>query len=133
MKLSNKILQSSTSNFLCIKMTSPKHLLIKQSSIKRLPIFSKSKSISKSIKFITKPSGASNNSIKSSRRKSQVNYSFDNSIEEINLKEIYKKNDDNIMPKLIQKFIQIEECSILKYGLKPSTEEIEFSFCRGSN
>ena len=129
-KLTNKIFQSSTSNFIGIKMTSPKHLIMKQSSIKRFPLFSKSKSISKSIKFITKPSGSSNISIKSGIRKSQANYSFDNSIEEINLKEIYKKDDDNIIPKLIQKFIKIEECSILKYGLKPSTEEIEFYFCR---
>ena len=47
------------------------------------------------------------------------------------MKEIYKeKEEDESAPKIIQKFLEVNECSILKYGLKPSIENVEFSFCR---
>ena len=129
--ISNNILQSSTSKFPIIQISSPQNLLQKRNSI-RIPLFIRAKSISKPIQFLKKHSRASiNSSVKATKKKSQANLNFDNnSIEELSVKEIYRNDDDNFIPKLIQKFTQIKECSILKYGLKPSTENIEFSFCR---
>ena len=64
------------------------------------------------------------------RRKSRTIHGFDNDLEEIHMREIYKIQDDEDVPKLIQKFINVKGCSILKYGLKISNESIDFSFCR---
>ena len=64
------------------------------------------------------------------RRKSRTIHGFDNDLEEIIIKEIYKIKEDEEVPKLIQKFMKIKQCSILKYGLKTSNENIDFSFCR---
>ena len=64
------------------------------------------------------------------RRKSRTIHGFDNDLEEIHMREIYKIKDDENVPKLIQKFINVKGCSILKYGLKMSNESIDFSFCR---
>ena len=43
--------------------------------------------------------------------------------------DIYNKYDDKIEPKIIKKLKEVEKCSILKYGIKPSTEEISYSYC----
>ena len=43
--------------------------------------------------------------------------------------DIYSKYDDQIEPKIIKKLKEVEKCSILKYGIKPSTEEISYSYC----
>ena len=118
-----------------IQISSPKDIQRKESG-NRVAIFSNSKSISKSnSKFFGKNANlniSSTNTLQNplSRRKSRVVHSFDN-FNELIIKDLYKnENDENYKPKLIQKFMQIEECSILKYGLKTSIEDIEFSFCR---
>ena len=45
------------------------------------------------------------------------------------LYKVYYKYIDNYEPKIIKKLKEVEKCSILKYGLKPSTEEISYSYC----
>ena len=104
----------------------------------RVQLFQRAKSRSGSkknyLKFqLTKGTNSNNNNpnLQLMRRKSRSIIDFNNNFEEINIKEIYKDNDDNKdVPKLIQKFTEIKDCSILKYGIKPSIDEIEFSFCR---
>jgi serine phosphatase RsbU (regulator of sigma subunit) len=58
------------------------------------------------------------NSIKSVRSLFKEDESFKEVI------DIYNKYDDKIEPKIIKKLKEVEKCSILKYGIKPSTEEI---------
>ena len=43
--------------------------------------------------------------------------------------DIYKKYDDSIEPSLIKKLKEVDNCSILRYGVKPSTIEISYSYC----
>ena len=43
--------------------------------------------------------------------------------------QIYKKYDDQYESKIIKKLKEVEDCSILKYGIKPSTREISYSYC----
>ena len=45
------------------------------------------------------------------------------------LYKLYYKYIDNIEPKIIKKLKEVDKCSILKYGIKPSTEEISYSYC----
>jgi hypothetical protein len=69
------------------------------------------------LKFqLTKGTNSNNNNpnLQLMRRKSRSIIDFNNNFEEINIKEIYKDNDDNKdVPKLIQKFTEIKDCSIL--------------------
>ena len=74
---------------------------------------------------------SSNKMFQSFRRKSKITNILEKSFEEQNIIDLYKNNKENSeLPKIIQKFIQVKDCSILKYGLKPSNENIDFSFCR---
>ena len=79
-------------------------------------------------------SGNNNKMFQSSRKKPKLTNFLEKSFEELNLRDLYKNNkednEDSELPKIIQKFIQVKDCSILKYGLKPSIENIDFSFCR---
>ena len=117
-----------------IQISSPKDILRKETN-NRISIFSNTRTISKSNSKLSKKSSnlnLINNNISQqlSRRKSRTILRYDTFNETI-IKEIYKnENEDNYTPKLIQKFIQIPECSILKYGLRISNEDIDFSFCR---
>ena len=111
-------------------------------SSNRIQIFQRTKSNSKqSLKFQLTKSTNSNvinytnpllplQSNTLMRRRSRNIHGFDNDLEEISIKEIYKIKENEEVPKLIQKFSKINECSILKYGLKMSNEKIDFSFCR---
>ena len=59
--------------------------------------------------------------------------SYQNIIEEVNEDELDRlynnqKDYEKILP--IFNFLKIEKCSILKYGIKKSKEEIKFSYCR---
>ena len=109
---------------------------IQRRESKGVQLFQRTKSRSGSknyLKFqLTKSTNSINNSIPPSmRRKSRTIFDFNSNYEEINIKEIYRDNDNNNdVPKLIQKFTEIKDCSILKYGIKPSIDDIEFSFCR---
>ena len=97
----------------------------------RITIFTKSNSRNSMQRVLkSKNSGNLNNifPILKKRTSSLRNYDFS---EEINMKEIYKdKDDEENAPKLLQKFLEVKDCSILKYGLKTSLESVEFSFCR---
>ena len=54
------------------------------------------------------------------------NYNYS---EEMYMKEIYNdfESEENT-PELIKKFLEVEDCSIIKYGLNQTYETIEFSF-----
>ena len=43
--------------------------------------------------------------------------------------EIYNKFDISFEPKIIKKLNEVEKCSILKYGIKPSLDDISYSYC----
>ena len=103
----------------------------RKSNQPRITIFSRSNSrnsIKRALK--TRNTSTMNNffPILKKRTSTLRNYDFS---EEINMKEIYKDiEDEENSPKLIKKFLEVPDCSILKYGLKPSIENVEFSFCR---
>ena len=103
----------------------------RKSNQQRITIFSKSNSrnsIKRALK--TRNTSTMNNffPILKKRTSTLRNYDFS---EEISMKEIYKDiEDEENSPKLIKKFLEVPDCSILKYGLKPSIENVEFSFCR---
>ena len=103
----------------------------RKSTQKRITIFTKSSSrnsINRSGK--TRNSGAVNNIFPILRKRTSTLRNYDYS-EEITMKEIYKdKEEDENSPKLIKKFLEVKDCTILKYGLKPSIENVDFSFCR---
>ena len=104
----------------------------RKSAQKRITIFTKStsrNSINKSAK--TRNSGAINNLFPILRKRTSTLRNYDYS-EEITMKEIYKdkEEEDENSPKLIKKFLEVKDCTILKYGLKPSIESVDFSFCR---
>ena len=103
----------------------------RKSNQNRIPIFTTSNSrnsINKVLK--SKNSGNLGNFFPILKKRTSAIRNYDFS-EEINMKEIYKeKEEDESAPKIIQKFLEVNECSILKYGLKPSIENVEFSFCR---
>ena len=54
-------------------------------------------------------------------------FNNDDSLKEV--VQIYKKYDDQYESKIIKKLKEVEDCSILKYGIKPSTKEISYSYC----
>ena len=132
----------NTNNFPGIQVTPPAHEIPRKESSNRIQIFQRTKSNTKhSLKFQLTKSTNSNAinytnpllplpSNASMRRKSRTIHGFDNDLEETSIKEIYKIKENEEIPKLIQKFSKINECSILKYGLKMSNEKIDFSFCR---
>ena len=67
------------------------------------------------------------------KSQSHKNISIITEVNEMELDRIYKKNVDqneneNILP--IFNFLKIRNCSILKYGIKKSTEEIKYSYCK---
>ena len=103
----------------------------RKSNQQRITIFTKSNSrnsIKRALK--TKNSNTLNNIFPILKKRTSALRNCDFS-EEINMKEIYKDNDDEEnVPKLIKKFLEVQDCSILKYGLKTSLENVEFSFCR---
>ena len=108
----------------------PSALQSRKSNQNRIPIFTTSNSRNSFNKVIkSKNSGNLGNLFPILKKRSIIrNYDFS---EEINMKEIYKeKEEDESIPKIIQKFLEVNDCSILKYGLKPSIENVEFSFCR---
>ena len=43
--------------------------------------------------------------------------------------DIYKNFDDNYESKIIKKLKEVDKCSILKYGIKPSNDDIIYSYC----
>ena len=45
------------------------------------------------------------------------------------MNEIYNKFDVNYEPKIIKKLKEVEKCSILTYGIKPSLDDISYSYC----
>ena len=54
-----------------------------------------------------------------------------NEINELDINRVYnnfKKIKENIIP--ITNFFKINKCSIIKYGIKKSTENIEYSYCK---
>ena len=56
---------------------------------------------------------------------------FSNEIEQIELNKLYgniEKEYDEILP--IHNFNKVSKCSISKYGVKKSTDEIEYSYCK---
>ena len=109
----------------------PSQIQHKKSNQNRIPIFTTSNtrnSLNKMIK--SKNSGNLNPHFPILKKRTNTLRNYDFS-EEINMKEIYKeKEEDENAPKIIKKFLEVNECSILKYGLKPSIESVEFSFCR---
>ena len=131
-RLVNKI--SFSSNNYQIQVHNSEEIQRRESKGVQLFQRTKSRSGSKNyLKFqLTKSTNSNNNSLlPSMRRKSRTVFDFNSNFDEINIKEIYRDNEDNNdVPKLIQKFTEIKDCSILKYGIKPSIDEIEFSFCR---
>ena len=122
----------NSSNIPSIKVISPPDIQ-RNESIKRITIFTRTKSNSKNnnILFFKKNTTNSNNPLHSSTKKKRTFRNFDTNYNEVLIKDIYKNQDDgNYTPKLVQKFLQVEECSILEYGLKNSVQDIDFSFCR---
>ena len=54
-----------------------------------------------------------------------------NEAEQLEIEKIYGTNEkdyDEILP--IHNFDRVTKCSVLKYGIKKSTEEIEYSYCK---
>jgi len=53
-------------------------------------------------------------------------------VEEIELNRIYNKSNLNENEKIIpiENFNKVSKCSIIKYGVKKSTEKIEYSYCK---
>ena len=54
-----------------------------------------------------------------------------NEVEKLELNKIYgniEKEDEEILP--IQYFNKVNNCSVSKYGIKKSTEDIEYSYCK---
>ena len=43
--------------------------------------------------------------------------------------DIYKNFDENYESKIIKKLKEVDKCSILKYGIKPSIDDISYSYC----
>ena len=68
-----------------------------------------------------------NKSRESSTNSSIIDIKNEKALKRIN--EIYNKFDDNKEPKIIKKLKEVEKCSILKYGIKPSFNDISYSFC----
>ena len=107
----------------------PSALQSRKSTQQRITIFTKSNSRNSIMRAMkSKNSNLNYFPILKKRTSTLRNYDFS---EEIAMKEIYKeKDEEENSPKLIKKFLEVPECSILKYGLKPSIESVEFSFCR---
>ena len=129
MLLTKKSKQSSVPEIKVIQV--PSSFQSRKSNQPRITIFSKSNSrnsIKRALKSRNTTLMGNFFPILKKRTSTLRNYDFS---EEINMKEIYKDiEDDENSPKLIKKFLEIPDCSILKYGLKPSIENVEFSFCR---
>ena len=74
-----------------------------------------------------------NHPINQRRKSVGHNYINPENIEEIqNSKAIiqaYKKYDEKYEPNIIKKLKEVKNCSILKYGIKPSTNDISYSYC----
>ena len=63
--------------------------------------------------------------------KSNVHNNLLNGIKEIELERIYHNSKEKKEINLpIANFKKVSKCSIVKYGIKKSTEEIEYSYCR---
>ena len=120
-----------SSNIPTIKILSPE-----EKTGNRISIFKRTKSNQKTgLKLFSKKYNSINSNndpnLAITKKRSRLIHNFDDNYEEQVLKEIYKKNNDNsYIPKMVQKFFYIKDCSILKYGLKPSIDTIDFSFCR---
>ena len=98
----------------------------------RMMIFTKSNSrnsIQRAIKSKNSV-GINNNLFPIMKKRTGIirNYNYS---EEMYMKEIYNdfESEEN-SPELIKKFLAVEDCSIIKYGLNQTYETIEFSFCR---
>ena len=98
----------------------------------RMMIFTKSNSrnsIQRAIKSKNSV-GLNNNLFPIMKKRTGIirNYNYS---EEMYMKEIYNdfESEENT-PELIKKFLEVEDCSIIKYGLNQTYETIEFSFCR---
>ena len=64
----------------------------------------------------------------------KINNSFNDNIEDSKITIQQKKKQNKIMnvsedDYIYDNFIKIKHCSILKYGIKPSTEKIQYGFC----
>ena len=71
------------------------------------------------------------NNESSYRRKSTRRNNLNNEKDKIELNKIYgnfEKESEEILP--IQYFNKVSNCSIVKYGIKKSSEEIDYSFCK---
>ena len=112
-----------------VQQPSPGKLLQPQSPNHQRILFVTRSNTRNSIKMSLKAKqSGSLNSYYPMLRSNTINYDVN---EEINMKEIYKeKDEEENAPKLLKKFLEVTDCSILKYGLKPSSENIEFSYCR---
>ena len=67
----------------------------------------------------------------SSTHKKSSNLIIYNEAEQLEIEKIYGTNEkdyDEILP--IHNFDRVTKCSVLKYGIKKSTEEIEYSYCK---
>ena len=103
-------------------------------SAKKLDIYSSEIKTKKNTKII-KYSNISNNTHSitndsSFHGKTIINNLF-NEMEKIELDQLYvnfENESEDILP--IQYFNKVNNCSILKYGIKKSTEEIEYSYCK---
>ena len=67
------------------------------------------------------------------RSVSNIKNNILNEVNEIEIERIYDKNNDEkekeeILP--IINFHKVSKCSVIKYGIKKSTEKIEYSYCK---
>jgi len=88
----------------------------------------------KNIKKIKINRGATHKNYLNFKKKSSINKKkkIIEEVEEIELNRIYKKNNQNENDKIIpiENFNKVSKCSIIKYGIKKSTERIEYSYCK---
>ena len=112
---------------------------INYSNMKSLDINNDFFKIKKNIRFGTKINLSKANSRYNSllnnepsfRGKSARYNNLNNEKDKIELNKIYanfEKESEEILP--IQYFTKVSNCSIVKYGIKKSSEEIEYSFCK---
>ena len=47
-----------------------------------------------------------------------------------NNKELIVLNPDETVNDVISQFVKIKNCSVILYGIKPSTEKLKFGYCR---
>jgi len=94
-------------------------------------IVSSKKIVSKLKLKLQKETSIRNNISLEVEEKPNLHSNILNEIKEIELERIYSnfhERDEDILP--IANFKKVNKCSIIKYGIKKSTEEIEYSYCK---